>query len=99
MKPPQDPMIFAAKTIEKWRKHKLFASYLIQKPSKSIELAAAMQFLAIFLGSTKSQKWNFAGRFAKTNCKIVKKCIASANSILSFSMVFVTNGFQIACKK
>ena len=47
------------------KKHKLFASYLQQKPSKRIELAAAKQKHSKNLNSQQNLKNAiFAGRFA-----------------------------------
>ena len=83
------------------KKYKLFASYLQQKPTKSIELAAAKQKhsknIAKNLHSRQNQKNAiFAGRFAMF---LLCHCFVFAlqQLILYFLMVFVANSLQIAC--
>ena len=79
------------------KKHKLFASYLQQKPSKGIELAAAKQKHSKNLNSQQNLKNAiFAGRFAMfllCHCSV----FALQQLILYFLMVFVANSLQIAC--
>ena len=79
------------------KKYKLFASYLQQKQSKSIELAAAKQKHSKILNSQQNLKNAiFAGRFAMfllCHCYV----FALQQLILYFLMVFVANSLQIAC--
>ena len=73
------------------KKYKLFASYLQQKPSKSIELVAAKQKHSTILNSQQNLKNAiFAGKFAMfllCHCYV----FALQQLILYFLMVFVAN--------
>ena len=66
------------------KKYKLFASYLQQKPSKSIELVAAKQKHSTILNSQQNLKNAiFAGKFAMfLFMSLLCFCFAAANSIL-----------------
>ena len=82
------------------KKYKLFASYLQQKPSKSIELVAAKQKHSKILNSQQDLKNAiFAGRFAMFLHVLLCHCYVFAlqQLILYFLMVFVANSLQIAC--
>ena len=89
------------------KKHKLFASYLQQQPSKSIELAAAKQKQSndiaktqqTFQQSTKSKKCNFCWKVVDYVKILLCFCYVFAlqQLILYFLMVFVANSLQIAC--
>ena len=79
------------------KKYKLFASYLQQKQSNSIDLVAAKQKHSKILNSQQNLKNAiFAGRFAMfllCHCYV----FALQQLILYFLMVFVANSLQIAC--
>ena len=77
------------------KKHKLFVSYLQQKPSKSIELAAAKQKHSNDIAKTQQtfqQKLHFLDFVDYSKfCYVFAMFYALQQLILYFLMVFVAN--------